>query len=338
MQQNKPSDNEAIKAITSAIRCEENKLRSKHTWLAHQNILGFALFTLSLAGFVMVGVCYYQEMIPAWLCILLAALFASINHEIEHDLIHRQYFSKQPIVYHFMMLMVWLMRPNTINPWYRRKIHLQHHKFSGTPQDLEERLVGNGVQSLFLRLLIICDGLLGLVINAKTFKREIKDFNFFHVFNAGFPITTCYYLFLYSFLVFHTVAWLYQEGVTYPSWLLTYMSWVNLIMVVMIAPNLLRAICLNLITSSMHYYGNVHNLLQQTQVLNHWAFMPFQLFCFNFGNTHGIHHFVPNQPFYIRQLISKPILATMREHGVRFNDLASIVKANIFEFKAHEKP
>ena len=44
------------------------------------------------------------------------------------------------VAQNFMMLVVWIMRPNTINPWYRRDIHILHHKVSGTPQDLEERL------------------------------------------------------------------------------------------------------------------------------------------------------------------------------------------------------
>ena len=78
----------------------------------------------------------------------------------------------------------------------------------------------------------------------------------------------------------------------------------------------------------MHYYGGGYNLLQQTQVLNHWIFMPFQCFCFNFGNTHTIHHFVPNQPFYIRQKISKRVNTLLQMKGIRFNDLASILEAN----------
>ncbi|MEM6983819.1 MAG: fatty acid desaturase, partial [Pseudomonadota bacterium] len=40
---------------------------------------------------------------------------------------------------------------------------------------------------------------------------------------------------------------------------------------------------------------------------------------------------VPNQPFYLRQMISKKILEVMRQHGVRFNDFASIKKANLYQ-------
>ena len=87
---------------------------------------------------------------------------------------------------------------------------------------------------------------------------------------------------------------------------------------------------------SMHYYGGTYNVLQQTQVLNHWAFMPFQWFCFNFGHTHSIHHFVPNQPFYIRQIISKQVNALLKNKGVKCNDLASILAAN--QYRECEDP
>ena len=80
----------------------------------------------------------------------------------------------------------------------------------------------------------------------------------------------------------------------------------------------------------MHYYGNVKSLLEQTQVLNSPVLLPFQLFCFNFGSTHGIHHFVVREPFYIRQLTTKVAHKVMKKHGVRFNDLGTFKRANEF--------
>ena len=81
----------------------------------------------------------------------------------------------------------------------------------------------------------------------------------------------------------------------------------------------------------MHYYGGVNNVLEQTHVITSRWFAPFQLFCFNFGKTHTIHHLIPNQPFYIRQMVSRKILKIMREHGIRFNDLESIKNANLYK-------
>jgi fatty acid desaturase len=324
-------DKQDIKEIVAYIKNQERTLRTNYPFLAQQNALGLGLFLVSVCGFTAAGCLYYYALIPAWCCIILAALSASIAHEIEHDLIHQQYFKSNSAVYHFMMFMVWIIRPNTVNPWYRKGMHLNHHKTSGTPQDIEERLVGNGIKSHALRLLVVCDGLLGLIIRSKQFSREIKGYNFFNVFNASLPFVTAYYLIIYSFLLFYGVNFIADSSaikLNTPAWLVSLMQWVKFAMVVWVAPNFLRSACLNFITSSMHYYGAKFNLLQQTQVLNHWAFMPFQWFCFNFGHTHSIHHFVPNQPFYIRQIISKKVNVLLKNKGVKFNDLSSILAAN----------
>jgi hypothetical protein len=82
----------------------------------------------------------------------------------------------------------------------------------------------------------------------------------------------------------------------------------------------------------MHYYGDVEpgNVIQQTQVLNPWWMWPLQAFCFNFGSTHGIHHFVVKEPFYIRQMTVSVAHKVMREMGVRFNDFGTFGRANRF--------
>ena len=321
---------ETIKTIVKAIKTEEKLLRSKYAFLSHQNILGLSITLLSLAALIGLGTLYYLAIIPAWLCIVLAAVVTSISHEIEHDLIHKQYFSNKPLIHNFMMLVVWLMRPNTINPWYRRKIHLHHHKTSGTPQDLEERLVGNGIKNPFLRALVIVDGLLGLIVNTRLFKKEIKGFSFARVFNAGFPITTSYFIVLYSVVIYHLINFFYTLAGHMPSWGLSILNVFEFLMVVLILPNIIRSSSLNFVTSSMHYYGGVNNLFEQTHVITSRLFMPFHLFCFNFGKTHTIHHYLPNQPFYIRQLISAKVNELMKKHGVRFNDFESLRNANLY--------
>ncbi len=328
--QNNP-DRQAIREIVAYIKSQESTLRVNHPFLAQQDGLGLGLLLVSVFSFIAAGCLYFYVVIPAWCCIIVAALSASIAHEIEHDLIHHQYFKSNITVYHFMMFMVWIIRPNTVNPWYRKVIHLNHHKTSGTPQDIEERLVGNGIKSHILRLLVICDGLLGLIIRTKQFTREITGYSFFSVFNASFPFVTFYYLIIYSFLIFHSVNFISDNSaivINLPVWLISFTQWINIAIVVWVAPNFLRSACLNFVTSSMHYYGGAYNLLQQTQVINHWLFIPFQWFCFNFGHTHTIHHFVPNQPFYIRQIISKKVNVLLKIKGVKFNDLSSMLAAN----------
>ena len=56
--------------------------------------------------------------------------------------------------------------------------------------------------------------------------------------------------------------------------------------------------------------------------------LPLQLFCFNFGSTHGIHHFVVRDPFYLRQMIAPGAHKVMRDNGVRFNDFNTLVRRN----------
>ncbi|RRS10490.1 fatty acid desaturase [Pseudoalteromonas sp. J010] len=315
-----------INAIVTAIKAEEQMLRVRYPILNQQNSIAMMILLVSLSALIGVALLYYFAIIPAWLCVLLAAFITSISHELEHDLIHRQYFSNRPLIYHFMMLAVWMMRPNTVNPWYRRRIHLHHHKVSGTEQDLEERLVGNGIRSPWLRAVVVSDGLLGLLINAKRFSREINDFKFLQVFNAGFPFATAYFVTLYGVIVYYTVQWV--QPFALPNWGAELLAVAEFFMVVLIIPNVIRSSSLNFVTSSMHYYGGVSNILEQTHVITSRWFLPFQLFCFDFGRTHTIHHFVPNQPFYIRQLISKKIRPIMALHGVRFNDLKSLRHAN----------
>jgi len=321
---------DSIKTIVRAIKIEEKALRARYTWLVHQNVLGLSITLLSFFSLLGLATLYYHALIPAWVCVLLAAVVCSISHEIEHDLIHKQYYSKHPLIHNFMMLLVWIMRPNTINPWYRRQIHLHHHNTSGTPQDLEERLVGNGIKNPLLRFMVIVDGLIGLIINSARFKKEIAGFSFSRVFNAGFPITTAYFVVLYSVIVFHSVPLFVSIEDYAPAALLSTMQVFDFLMVVLILPNIIRSTSLNFVTSSMHYYGGVNNVFQQTHVLTSRLFSPFHLFCFNFGRTHTIHHFVPNQPFYIRQLISRKINAIMKKEGVRFNDFESIRNANMY--------
>jgi fatty acid desaturase len=320
----------SIKTIVRAIKDEEKRLRDKYPILSHQDMLGMGILLVSFTALVGVATLYFYDVIPAWACVLLAAVITSISHELEHDLIHKQYFSNRPLVHNFMMLVVWLMRPNTINPWYRRKIHLHHHKTSGTEQDLEERLVGNGIKNPFMRFLVIVDGLIGLVVFRKRYRKEINGFSFGRVFHAAFPIATAYFIVLYSMIAYHLVNLVVPLAPYIPAWGMNIVSVFEFLMVVLVLPNIIRSSSLNFVTSSMHYYGNVNNVYEQTHVLTSRLYAPFHLFCFNFGKTHTIHHFVPNQPFYLRQIISEKILKVMKEQGVRFNDFESIKNANLY--------
>lgn len=319
-----------IASIINVVKAEEQRLREKYPILRFQDWIGFGIMLFSLAGMVAGGYFYYIDVIPAWVCIISAAIFASLSHELEHDLIHRQYFRRNRFLHNLMMLVVWIMRPNTVNPWYRRSMHFLHHKTSGTPDDLEERLVGNGLKQNFSRYLVMFDGLLGLLVRGATLGKEMKTFSFVKIVSAGFPFAIVHFVCWYLFLGFHAYDFLANNPV-YPEWLSQLMVVVDFAVVVLVAPNFIRSGSLNFVTSHMHYYGGVTNLLQQTQILKHWLFAPMHLFCFNFGATHAIHHIVVGQPFYIRQMVAKAAHKVMLEHGVRLNDFSTFAKGNRFQ-------
>jgi fatty acid desaturase len=112
-----------------------------------------------------------------WACLLLNAFFASLTHELEHDLIHSMYFRKQRVPHNLMMGLVWLARPSTINPWIRRHLHLNHHKVSGTETDMEERAITNGEPWGLARLLMVGDNVMSAFIRmlrAKTWAHKIS--------------------------------------------------------------------------------------------------------------------------------------------------------------------
>lgn len=87
------TDQEKIDTVTRSITEHGNYLRERYPVLQHQNALGASVMVFSLTGMVITGGLYIKGFIPAWLCIFINALLTSFIHEIEHDLIHRLYFS-----------------------------------------------------------------------------------------------------------------------------------------------------------------------------------------------------------------------------------------------------
>lgn len=82
-----------------------------------------------------------------------------------------------------------------------------------------------------------------------------------------------------------------------------------------------------------------HNVLQQTQVWTAEWLKPFHALCFNFGETHAIHHFLVRDPFYLRELIKHDCQKVLRDNGVRFNDFGTFQRANRFSLTpAHVEP
>ncbi|MCP2024085.1 UNVERIFIED_ORG: fatty acid desaturase [Pseudomonas reinekei] len=313
------------------------ELREQYPILKHQDALGAGILTFAIAGMVGSAALYMTGHMAWWACLLLNAFFASLTHELEHDLIHSMYFRKQKVPHNLMMGLVWLARPSTINPWIRRHLHLNHHKVSGSEADLEERAITNGEPWGFARLLMIGDNIMSSFIRMLRAKTWAMKFSIiYRTLKVYAPLALMHWGAWYVFLGFHAangVAHLMGAPIEWSATTLSVMQVIDIAVVVIIGPNVLRTFCLHFISSNMHYYGDVEpgNVMQQCQVLNAPWLWPLQAFCFNFGSSHGIHHFVVKEPFYIRQLTVPVAHKVMREMGVRFNDFGTFARANRFE-------
>jgi hypothetical protein len=214
--------------------------------------------------------------------------------------------------------------------------------------DIEERGVTNGEKWSLLRLFITPDLVLGFLLRFRRLRREIlheyekgtftkQDYKklrqtvLLGLMPFGIPLTFLFY----SWIIFQGLSFFNLLDFHGNSNFQLVNSIVTPIMYVFVIPNFIRQFCLHFITSNMHYYGDVEdgNILQQTQVLNTWWTWPFQLFCFNFGSTHSIHHFVVMETFYNRQLIARKAHAIMKKGGVPFNDIKSFSRNNNFHIK-----
>lgn len=312
------------------------ELRQRYPILNHQDALGAGILAFALAGMVGSAALYLGGYMAWWACLLLNAFFASLTHELEHDLIHSMYFRKQRLAHNLMMGLVWLARPSTINPWIRRQLHLNHHKLSGTEADMEERAITNGEPWGIARLLMVGDNMMSAFIRLLRAKTWAHRFGILkRVLKVYAPLALLHWGAWYLFLGFHGangVAYLLGTSVDWSATTLSVMGVIDIAVVVIIGPNVLRTFCLHFISSNMHYYGDVEpgNVMQQCQVLNPWWLWPLQAFCFNFGSSHGIHHFVVKEPFYIRQMTVPVAHKVMREMGVRFNDFGTFARANRF--------
>lgn len=337
---------------TSKIRKDINsvyiQLKKAYPIFNYQNTLGLLIFLISLAVIGFTSYFWYNGGMATWLMIVINAFFMGILHEIEHDLIHWLYFKKNKFVHHLMLFSVWILRPLTVNPWIRRSLHLHHHKYSGTMHDVEERSVTNGEKWSLKRLLTTADIVLGglgrLGVMFKDMDQEVKEGRLKMemsnklkkgMFLSIIPITIIAHVILYVFFgdiileFFHRT---FETSFLLPDFLKQALDWLNIIIYTILLPNLLRQFSLHFITSNLHYIGDVEdgNVIEQTQVLTTWWTLPFQIFCFFFGWTHSIHHFVVNETFYIRHFGRRQAQNILRKYGVRFNDLGTFKRANRF--------
>jgi fatty acid desaturase len=346
-------DADRIAMIREQIIDAGDRWRARHPLLArNQDAIGLILFLGSVLLVGLDAALYATGVLPWWLCIPLTALWLSILHEIEHDLIHRMYFRTRPLPHHAMMLVVWFLRPSTINPWIRRRLHLHHHSVSGTDSDLEERAITNGERWGGHRLLSLMDSMLGLYLGPFRMRALVRAYVRHEARDreearrlvkmnrlAYFPLGTLHYLLWHLFIGLHAFQLLGGHLAPSGAWRGAYDA-LNFLAVVLLAPNALRTFCLHFVSSNMHYYGDIeaHNVLKQTQVWTSRWLWPVHAFCFNFGGTHAIHHFLVRDPFYLREAIASECQQILRQNGVRFNDFGTFKRANRWSIPATTEP
>lgn len=347
------TDAQRIARIKQVVEQAGDDIRRKYPILKYQDAISVTIMTVSLLGMIGSGLLYVEGIIPWWVCVPITAIFASFIHELEHDLIHFMYFRQKPWANSLMLAIGWLARASTVSPFVRRKLHMHHHKFSGTESDLEERGIANGEKWSIRRLFMTGDNMLANYLRPLTMYKAVRSYILAQkpetsmekrrmirqqVF-AYFPLGFIYYSLFHTWLVTHAVllgSAAVGMPVELPAEYQSSMDALNVFAVVYMLPSFLRTFCIHFISSNMHYYGDVEarNPMQQTQVLNPWWLIPFQLFSFNFGSTHAIHHFVVKETFYIRQMTAKKAHEVMREMGVRFNDFGTFRRANRYSLAA----
>jgi hypothetical protein len=318
-----------VTAIRQTIRNEEVRLRKKYRWLQHQDMIGFISFALSVIALLITAMFYLKRKIHWSIVIPLMALPGSILHEIEHDLIHNLYFKGKQWMHHLMFVAIYFTKWS-IPPWYRKMLHIRHHQESGTEKDIEERLIGMGRPLDFIRWALTFYPFSNVII-ADELQEDNKDWSKHKLVLAGIPTVVPFTVLWHLFLGYGRLHMGWTFGSYDPVCLLPEWGWpiVRDLSILLLLPNVLRQACLNIMASYSHYYGDIpsNSVFYQNQIIDHWTMWPFQLFSFNFGATHIIHHFVPNQPFYLRQMLATKSVAAMVDNGVRRNDLG-IVKRN----------
>jgi len=297
----------------------------------HQDALGMAWFLGSLGLMAATSYLFLTGVLAWYFTIPLMAFYVSILHELEHDLIHDMYFKEHKWVQHFMFAVIWVSKINA-NPWWRKPMHLKHHKTSGQVDDIEERLIGLGQPLGLTRLLITLNPLASFIIMWDVAADSEKMGSLPGVSPSRVSILNLPVLLPGNLCLL---------ALFFPSYVPEFyynLAWA--VCMLLYFPNTLRQGALQWVSTGCHYYGDIpeKNVFFQNQVLNHWMFYPLQVFCFNFGATHIIHHYVTRQPFYLRQMAADGVMDEFRKQGVRFNDLGIYQRDHRYAMNGQSAP
>jgi fatty acid desaturase len=310
--------------IQAAILKEEERVRASSPLYAraHQSAVALLIWAASLAWMVLAGWLYLSGAVPWYFTFFSSAFASSLLHELEHDIIHSMYFLGAPIVWNVMFAGIWLAKLS-LNPWTRKSYHLHHHRRSGQEDDVEERLLGLGVANFPLRVAVAVFPWLAAVFFFRDISRATRAVD------AKFPLR-------FRGAPCSGERWLQRAEnimIISPTLALLVVCFggaaaaaaARAFLVVWAGPNVLRHASIALMSSWSHYYAvTPGDVTMQNQILCSPVFWPLQVFCCNFGAEHIIHHYVVNQPFWVRHAVRHKAWEAMVAKGTRVNDLSSI--------------
>ena len=315
--------------IQSLIRAEDRRLRDRYRLLSRQDAIALLFLFGALGACVGFAVLYIKGHLYWWFATGAIAVAISILHELEHDLIHNLYFKGRAWLKNTCMFVIWWAKLHA-NPWWRVEQHLHHHRRSGQEDDIEEKLLGIGLPLGPMRFLIAFHPAVTLYILVKC-RQQIQRFSLKQSILMSAPTFLTMLVIWETFFGYFRVRYGFAP-VWDPAHLLPETAWplFRNLAVLWLFPNIFRHTCLAFASSYCHYFGDIKSkdLFVQTQILRHWFFWPIQLFCFNFSATHALHHFVVDQPFYLRQAVAFGVSDAMIASGVRGDDLGIFKRNN----------
>ncbi|CAF1401885.1 unnamed protein product [Rotaria sp. Silwood1] len=329
----------AGREICRAIKQSDAALREEYPFLYHQDWICAIIFTSSLLLMSLFSYLYLSGYISAMLTIVFIALPLSLLHELEHDIIHNLYFKQHRWIQNLMFTFIWVAKLHG-SPWYRRQLHLKHHLLSGQINDVEERIIGLGLPPNYKRMAVSIHPFGGLLVS-DDISKDAKYLDLVKMKLHNAPMALIFFFITRTFFVYNFLFFIYSYlnyDIDTIRGIHTFYPIIHNLAVCLCFPNLLRQGCLVLMSSACHYFNDIplNTVFYQNQILDSWYVLPFQIFCFNFGATHIVHHHVVSQPFYIRHFTARQVKDLMVKLGIRNNDFGILWRNNHYTIDPEE--
>jgi fatty acid desaturase len=306
--------------VLQALRDADAALVRRHAWLGRDDAVAVVLWLGALGLAAGAATLWWVGPLPGVAAVPLIAFALSTLHELEHDLIHTLYFER-PWLRTLVLATIWVGKAS-LDPWSRGRLHRWHHAVSGQPEDIEERLIGLGLRWGPLRVLLSLLPAFSMVL-VPSIRRAVLRLR-----KEGGRVPDLRAPRWFALVKLVNNAFTLLPFVAAGGWLAG-AAWATPLLVLWVLPNTLRHLAIVVMSSNSHYTGIARGrLVEQNQVLDHPLFLPLQLFCWNFGATHVVHHFLVQQPFWRRTLVMGQVRDVLLAHGVRRNDLGTFARAN----------